>query len=165
MGNHQRRRCLHRTLAPATTAQVRDTRRVTLARNIIKNWLPAANGLLAIADAAVNLRLGVSIDAMVRCITVNASVDNHYDTLLAETEVNGYDFVLYAGPQWDNSTDGYYRGQGCSNPSSFILEVHVDIPHHQPEPLLEVPTQGRHGRHESSEHHHQHSPHPMISIG
>ena len=45
---------------PATTGQVRDRRRVTLARNIIKNWLPAANGLLAIADAAVNLRLGVS---------------------------------------------------------------------------------------------------------
>ena len=54
---------------PATTGQVRDRRRVTLARNIIKNWLPAANGLLAIADAAVNLRLGVQIDAMVRCIT------------------------------------------------------------------------------------------------
>ena len=53
---------------PATTGQTRDRRRITLARNIIKNWLPAANGLLAIADAAVNLRLGVQIDAMVRCM-------------------------------------------------------------------------------------------------
>ena len=96
---------------PATTGQVRDRRRVTLARNIIKNWLPAGNGLLAIADAAVNLRLGVQLDAMVRCITPNASVDNHYDVLLAESLVNGYDFVLYAGTQWDNSTDGYYRAQ------------------------------------------------------
>ena len=95
--------------AAATTGQTRDRRRIQLTRNIIKNWLPAANGLLAIADAAVNLRLGVQIDAMMRCIVANASVDDHYDTLLAETEVNGYDFVLYAGPQWDNSTDGYYR--------------------------------------------------------
>ena len=93
---------------PATTGQVRDRRRVTLARNIIKNWLPAANGLLAIADAAVNLRLGVQLDAMTRCITANASVDDHYDVLLAESLVNAFDFVLYAGPQWDNSTDGYY---------------------------------------------------------
>ena len=90
---------------------MRDRRRVTLARNIIKNWLPAANGLLAIADAAVNLRLGVQLDAMVRCITANASVDDHYDVLLAESLVNGFDFVLYAGPQWDNSTDGYYRAR------------------------------------------------------
>ena len=29
----------------ATTGQTRDRRRITLARNIIKNWLPAANGL------------------------------------------------------------------------------------------------------------------------
>ena len=65
--------------APATTAEVRDRRRVTLARNIIKNWLPAANGLLGIADAAVNLRLGLQLDALVRCITANASVDDHYD--------------------------------------------------------------------------------------
>ena len=43
---------------PATTAQVRDRRRITLARNIIKNWLPAATGMLAITDAAVNIRLG-----------------------------------------------------------------------------------------------------------
>ena len=49
---------------PATTGQTRDRRRITLARNIIKNWLPAGNGLLAIADAAVNLRLGVQLDAM-----------------------------------------------------------------------------------------------------
>ena len=66
----------------ATTGETRDRRRITLARNIIKNWLPAANGLLAIADAAVNLRLGVQLDAMVRCITANASVDDHYDVLL-----------------------------------------------------------------------------------
>ena len=39
-----------------------------------------------------------------RCILANASVDDHYATLLAETEINGYDFVLYAGPQWDNAT-------------------------------------------------------------
>ena len=107
------------TAPVVTTLQVRDRRRVTLARNIIKNWLPAANGLLAIADAAVNLRLGVQIDAMVRCITSNASVDGHYVTsLLPESLVNGFDFVLYAGPQWDNSTDGYYRelsGGGGSN--------------------------------------------------
>ena len=95
----------------ATTAEVRDRRRVTLARNIIKNWLPAANGLLGIADAAVNLRFGVQIDAMVRCMTANASVDDHYDVLLAESLVNGYDFVLYAGDDWDNSTDGYYRAR------------------------------------------------------
>ena len=93
---------------PATVPQVRDRRRITLARNIIKNWLPAANGLLAIADAAVNLRLGVQLDAMVRCMTANASVDDHYDVLEAESLVNAFDFVLYAGPQWDNSTDGYY---------------------------------------------------------
>ena len=30
--------------AAATTAQTRDRRQITLARNIIKNWLPAANG-------------------------------------------------------------------------------------------------------------------------
>ena len=47
---------------------------------------------------------------MVRCITANASVDDHYDVLLAESLVNAFDFVLYAGPQWDNATDGYYRG-------------------------------------------------------
>ena len=46
---------------------------------------------------------------MVRCITANASVDDHYDVLEAESLVNAFDFVLYAGPQWDNSTDGYYR--------------------------------------------------------
>ena len=57
-----------------TTVQVRDRRRVTLARNIIKNWLPAANGLLAIADAAVNLRLGVQIDAMVRAASPRTRV-------------------------------------------------------------------------------------------
>ena len=116
---------------PATTGQTRDRRRITLARNIIKNWLPAANGLLAIADAAVNLRLGVQLDAMVRCMTANASVDDHYDVLLAESLVNGYDFVLYAGPQWDNSTDGYYGAQagnaitpvatGRSTPSTRTL--------------------------------------------
>ena len=72
---------------PATTAEVRDRRRVTLARNIIKNWLPAANGLLGIADAAVNLRLGVQIDAMTRCITSNASVDGHYVTSLFAGDV------------------------------------------------------------------------------
>ena len=94
--------------AAATTAQVRDRRQITLARNIIKNWLPAANGMLALTDAAVNVRMQVVLDALVRCITVNASVDDHYDTLLAESLVNGFDFVLYAGPQWDNSTNGYY---------------------------------------------------------
>ena len=137
--------------APATTVQVRDTRRVTLARNIIKNWLPAANGLLAIADAAVNLRLGVQIDAMVRCITSNASVDGHYVTsLLPETLVNGYDFVLYAGPQWDNNTDGYYRGD-----KQFYPEGTLDVPHHQSEPLWFADSR-QHGWHESSERHHQH---------
>ena len=94
--------------AAATTAQTRDRRQITLARNIIKNWLPAANGMLALTDAAVNVRMEVVLDALVRCITVNASVDDHYDTLLAESLVNGFDFVLYAGPQWDNSTNGYY---------------------------------------------------------
>ena len=89
-----------------------------MARNIIKNWLPAANGLLAIADAAVNLRLGVQIDAMVRCMLPNASIDDHYDVLLAESLVNGFDFVLYAGPQWDNSTDGYYGPGGGSRRQS-----------------------------------------------
>ena len=98
--------------AAATTAQTRDRRQITLARNIIKNWLPAANGMLAITDAAVNVRMERSLDALVRCITVNASVDDHYDTLLDESRVNGFDFVLYAGPQWDNSTNGYYRSSG-----------------------------------------------------
>ena len=41
--------------------------------------------MLAITDAAVNLRMEVSLNALVRCITVNASVDDHYDTLLAES--------------------------------------------------------------------------------
>ena len=68
--------------------------------------------MLAITDAAVNVRLEVSLNALVRCITVNSSVDDHYDVLLAESRVNGFDFVLYAGPQWDNSTNGYYRGTG-----------------------------------------------------
>ena len=103
--------------AAATTAQTRDRRQITLARNIIKNWLPAANGMLALTDAAVNVRMEVTLNALVRCITVNASVDDHYDTLLAESLVNGFDFVLYAGPQWDNSTNGYYRSSG--NPSYF----------------------------------------------
>ena len=94
--------------AAATTAQTRDRRQIMLARNIIKNWLPAANGMLALTDAAVNIRMEVTLDALVRCITVNASVDDHYDTLLAESLVNGFDFVLYAGPQWDNTTNGYY---------------------------------------------------------
>ena len=95
--------------AAATTAQTRDRRQITLARNIIKNWLPAANGMLALTDAAVNVRMQVVLDALVRCITVNASVDDHYDTLLDESRVNGFDFVVYAGPQWDNTTNGYYR--------------------------------------------------------
>ena len=30
---------------PATTGETRDRRRIMLARNIIKNWLPAANGI------------------------------------------------------------------------------------------------------------------------
>ena len=96
--------------AAATTAQTRDRRQITLARNIIKNWLPAATGMLAITDAAVNIRgWKVHWTRLVRCITANASVDDHYDTLLAESLVNGFDFVVYAGPQWDNSTNGYYR--------------------------------------------------------
>ena len=93
---------------PATVPQVRDRRRITLARNIIKNWLPAATAMLAITDPPVNIRMEVSLNALVHCITVNASIDDHYDTLLAESLVNGFDFVLYAGPQWDNSTNGYY---------------------------------------------------------
>ena len=32
--------------------------------------------------------------------------------------MNGYDFVLYAGPQWDNATDGYYRGDNCRSCST-----------------------------------------------
>ena len=110
---------------PPSTGQTRDRRRVTLARNIIKNWLPAANGLLTIADAAVNLRLGVQIDAMVRCIVANASVDDHYDVLLAESEVNGYDFVLYAGDQWDNGTDGYYGPSPATNYPSGNWTFHT----------------------------------------
>ena len=97
---------------PATTLQVRDRRRVTLARNIIKNWLPAANGLLAHCGRCCELASWCTDrrDGALH-LTVNASVDGHYVTsLLPETLVNGYDFVLYAGPQWDNSTDGYYRG-------------------------------------------------------
>ena len=94
--------------AAATTAQTRDRRQITLARNIIKNWLPAANGMLALTDAAVNVRMQVVLDALVRCITVHSNIDDRYDVLLAESLVNGFDFVLYAGPQWDNSTNGYY---------------------------------------------------------
>ena len=85
--------------------------------------------MLALTDAAVNVRMEVVLDALVRCITVNASVDDHYDTLLAESLVNGFDFVVYAGPQWDNSTNGYYRtstaffpdGSGRSAPSTRTL--------------------------------------------
>ena len=44
--------------AAATTGQTRNQRRIILARNILKNWIPAANGLLAIAAPSVNLRLG-----------------------------------------------------------------------------------------------------------
>ena len=51
------------------------------------------------------------LDALVRCITANASVDDHYDVRCwPKALVNGFDFVLYAGPQWDNTTNGYYRG-------------------------------------------------------
>ena len=103
-----------------------------MARNIIKNWLPAANGLLGIADAAVNLRLGVQLDAMVRCIVANASVDDHYDVLLAESLVNGYDFVLYAGPQWDNS-DGRVLSPRQRH-AGFLPRRFLDVPHHKPEP-------------------------------
>ena len=136
---------------PATVPQVRDRRRITLARNIIKNWLPAANGLLAIADAAVNLRLGVQLDAMVRCITANASVDDHYDVLEAESLVNAFDFVLYAGPQWDNSTDGYYR-PGMATRSGYPGGNWTF--HTINQNLAGSPVSRQHWRHEPSERHH-----------
>ena len=69
---------------------------------------------------------------MVRCITANASVDDHYDVLLAESLVNGFDFVLYAGPQWDNSTDGYYWWSKLEAANTQLGQL--DIPHHQSEP-------------------------------
>ena len=95
--------------AAPTTGQTRGRRRTRLARNIIKNWLPASSGALAITYPDVSSRLRVQIDAMTRVLLDNGAVDDHYDAVLAETEVNGLDFVLYAGPQWDNTTDGYYR--------------------------------------------------------
>ena len=129
---------------PATTAQVRDRRQChAWLRNIIKNWLPAANGLLGIADAAVNLRLGVQIDAMVRCITANASVDDHYDVLLAESLVNGYDFVLYAGQL--SGTTARTGITGAKGPATSIIPKATWTFHTINQNLAGSPSQGNTG--------------------
>ena len=120
---------------PATTAEIRDRRRVTLARNIIKNWLPAANGLLGIADAAVNLRLGPPdrSDGALHCrererrrsLRYVARSRSHWSTATTSccTQV----------PQWDNT-----NGRVLSAPAAACLgpitpNGFMDVPHHQPE--------------------------------
>ena len=100
--------------AGRTTAQTRDVRRAILARNILKNWLPAANAALAESYPVVSKRLRLQMDAMARVIVQNDTVENHYDAVLAESEVSGYDFVLYAGDAWHTATGGYYDTSGST---------------------------------------------------
>ena len=99
--------------APAgiPASQRRTQRQTLMARNILKNWLPAANAAIADSDPVVSKRLRLQIDALTRIITVNGTVDDHYAAILPETEVSGYDFVLYAGDAWYTATGGYYQDE------------------------------------------------------
>ena len=90
-------------------SQRRTQRQTLMARNILKNWLPAANAALAESDPVISKRLRLQIDAMTRIITVNGTVDDHYPAILPETEVSGYDFVLYAGMRGTRRLAGITR--------------------------------------------------------
>ena len=107
--------------APAqlTTVQVRALRRATIAQNIEKNWLPAANGALLEGLPATAKRLRTQIEAMIRVMVVDGSIDDHYATILAESQLSGEDFILYAGDEWDNDTDGFYRDDIFPNGASW----------------------------------------------
>ena len=147
--------------AAATTAQTRDRRQITLARNIIKNWLPAANGMLALTDAAVNVRMQVVLDALVRCITVNASVDDHYDTLLGRSH-GSTALISWCTPGLSGIT---------ARTGTTALVVHFQriprtaawfVPHHQSEPCR-VAVGGQHRWNQPSERHYQHSSSRLVN--
>ena len=87
------------------------TRKARLARLILENWTPYLSPALKAADRK---RLESQIDALVRTIIINSNVITNtvYDILLAEAQVSGGSFLRYAGDQWINDTNGYYRTTG-----------------------------------------------------
>ena len=104
--------------APAglTGAALRDSRRRILAQNIERNWVLAVNGAL---PDATRKRISRQIEALVRCIVVDGSIDNHYTNLLNESLVNGKHFIRYASSAWDADDTGYYPDSATDTANLF----------------------------------------------